>query len=260
MQRSPGRTSRRVALTIIAGVLWFPAASTAGQARDSASDRMIGMADGAMDMSAMDHADANMSRHMLMSPRRAATHADSARALELVTTIRQAIGRYADTAAAAADGYRMFLPNVKNQPVYHFTNRWHALGEAFRFDPAKPTSLLYKRAPDGAMRLVGAMYTAPKRWSPDRLDARIPLSIATWHQHVNWCLPPRGEQQRWRERHDGQMVFGPQSPIATRAACDSVGGNFRETVFGWMVHVNVFEGNDLASVFADDHGQQKHAH
>ena len=48
-------------------------------------------------------------------------------------------------------------------------------------------------------------------------------------------------------------ISAPESPIATREACDLVDGNFRESVFGWMVHANVFAGEDNASIWGDDH-------
>src|SRR2546422_7648705 len=79
---------------------------------------------------------------------------DSARAAALVRTMRAALANYRDVRLAEADGFRQFLPGVK-QPVYHFTNwRW-AMGEMFRFDPAKPTSLLYRQHADGGFVLVG---------------------------------------------------------------------------------------------------------
>ena len=162
--------------------------------------------------------------------------------------------------AAVADGYQMFLPKVKEQKVYHFTNSWRAVQEAFRFDPTRPTSLLYKKAPDGNFVLVGAMYTAPKRFGIDKLDARVPLSIARWHKHVTWCLPKRGASQRWLERQNGEPVFGPESPIATKDACEAVGGVFHPNLFGWMVHANVFESDDPAIIWGDDHaGHDMHA-
>lgn len=34
------------------------------------------------------------------------------------------------------------------------------------------------------------------------------------------------------------------SPIATEAACNAVGGQFRPRLFGWMVHVMAFSGGD----------------
>jgi hypothetical protein len=231
-----------------------PGAKTPAPAKaPSADDHMVGMADHAM----AGGKDSIMSLHMEMSPMRAGTHADTVRAMAVVADLRQAIAKYRDTAVAVADGYKMFLPNLKNQPVYHFTNGRRAFREAFRFDPEQPTSLLYKRGDDGKLVLVGAMYTAPKRMSLDKLDERIPLSIARWHKHVNWCLPERGQNARWFEQQDGLPKFGPQSPIATKDACDAVRGKFHESLFGWMIHANVYAGNDVAAVFGDDHG---HAH
>jgi hypothetical protein len=191
--------------------------------------------------------------HMEMTPTKPATAADSARAAGVAALLREALAPYRDTTAAVHDGYRMFMPQVKTQKVYHFTNRMNGLKEAFRFDPAKPTSLLYRKEDDGRFTLVGAMYTAPKRFSPDRLDARVPLSVAQWHKHVNWCIPTKEQASRWMERKDGQPVFGPESAIATKVACDAVGGVFHETLFGWMLHANVFAGNDPKSIWGDDH-------
>jgi hypothetical protein len=210
---------------------------------------MVGAADAAMSGALT----ANARKHLRLSPTRRATSADSARARDVVRSLRAALARYADTAAATADGYRMFLPNVKQQRVFHFTNYRHAIMEAVRFDPAKPTSLLYEPVPGGPPRLIGAMYSAPKRTRASRLDERIPLSIARWHQHVNWCLPPRGEAERWSERFENVPIFGPESPVASKAQCDDVGGRFMPTVLGWMLHANVFAGDDLATVFAHEH-------
>lgn len=264
-------TLARLLVPTLAATVWFPfGASTAlGQGHDphpghgaphdtrraaeppdSGAHDMAGMADAAM----AGHRDHGIEMlHMKMTPLRAPTRADSAKALELADEIRAAIAKYRDPRDAELDGYRMFLPDVKNQRVYHFTNYGHAIGERFRFDVKKPTSLLYERASDGSLRLVGAMYTMPKRASLERLDARIPLSIARWHQHVNWCIPKRGDRERWMETRDGQPVFGPASPIATKEACDAVGGDFHATTFGWMVHANVFEGSTLAEIFGDEH-------
>lgn len=252
--------------SILALGSWFPAIATAQvghvhqQPKAEASDsaRMADMADHAMG----DAMDENMMKHMNLTPSRAATHDDTLRAQQLVAELRRAIAKYQDTSAAVADGYQMFLPNVKTQHVYHFTNYRRAFKEAFRFDPAEPTSILYQRAADGKLHLVGAMYTMPKRASLDRLNDRVPLSIAHWHQHVNWCLPKKGEQARFLETKNGSPVFGPESPIATKADCDAVNGDFHPSLFGWMVHANVFAGDptDLGAVFADDHGAHESAH
>lgn len=181
--------------------------------------------------------------HMYMTALRPPAPGDSARAAALVGDMRRDLAKYRDVHVAEAAGFRAFLPNVP-QPVYHYTNRMWAFEEAFRFDPAKPTSLLYRKNADGTFTLVGAMYTAPRRTSEASLNDRIPLSVAQWHQHVNWCLPPRGQLARWNEQRDGKPVFGPRSPIATESACDAVGGRFVPHLFGWMVHANVFASDD----------------
>ena len=227
-----------------------PAAPTPKEAK-SDGDRMIGMADHAM---GHDHADSIMARHMFLSPARLATREDSARAMAVVAELRRGIEKYKDVSVAERHGFKMFLPNLRNQKVFHFTSGRNAFKEAFRFDPEQPTSLLYKRAPDGQMVLIGAMYTMPKRADAAKLDERVPLSIARWHKHVNWCLPKVRDRERWLERRDGLPVFGPQSPIATKAACDAVGGKFHESLLGWMIHANVFAGDDLGAIFGDEHG------
>ena len=221
----------------------------AGAKTAADSVKMADMADHAMS----GPMDENMMKHMQLTPARTPTHDDSVRATKVVAELKQAIAKYQDTAVAVADGYKMFLPEVKNQRVYHFTNNGRAVLAAFHFDASKPTSVLYKRGADNQLHLVGAMYTMPKNASLKRLDDRVPLGLARWHEHVNWCLPKKGDGSRWIEQKNGKPVFGPESPIATKASCDAVNGDFHSNVFGWMIHVNAYEGTDLASIFADDH-------
>jgi hypothetical protein len=159
---------------------------------------MIGAADAAMSGPMSDAA----RKHLEMSPPRQGSRQDTVRAMEVVKQLRVALAKYADTAAAAADGYKMFAPNLKQQRVFHFTNYRHAFMEAFRFDAAKPTSILYRRGANGQLELIGAMYTAPKRMRVSQLDERVPLSMARWHKHVKWCVPRLGHAQRWLERRD----------------------------------------------------------
>ena len=238
-----GRSVRRTALLAL---VTLPAlvVGSRGVARAQTAHAHGGDAASATDAAAL---------HMVMTPLRAPAPGDSARAAAVAAELRRAILPYADTAAAVADGYRMFAPQIKNQRVYHFTRGWNAVQEAFRFDPAKPTSLLYTKRPDGRLALVGGMYTAPKRFDLEKLDERIPLSVARWHKHVNWCVPGRGQRERWLERANGQPVFGPESPIATRKACDAVGGVFFESPLGWMVHANVMTSGDPAAIWGDEH-------
>jgi len=236
--------TRRTLACISAGFIFAAAASTA-TAQNANTNGVMAPAMSAKDMSAM-------AAHMETTPYRAVTPADAIRADSIVKELRQAIAKYRDVKVAEADGFRMFAPQIKNQLVYHFTRNLWALENQFRFNPEKPTSLLYKKDAQGNFVLVGAMYTAPKRFSPNDLDKRIPISVAQWHKHVNWCLPPRGGDGRWTEMQNGRPVFGPLG-VDTREACDSAGGRFVKEVFGWMVHANVFASDDPKVIWGDDH-------
>jgi hypothetical protein len=187
------------------------------------------------------HHDAH-SQHMTMTARRQQTPEDVARANEIVTQLRAGIEKYRDYHVALADGFHIFLPNIP-QPEYHFTSYRNGFLEAFTFDPARPTSLLYKKTATG-YELVGAMYTMPKRVNEDQLNARVPLSIAMWHLHTNLCMPPRGQL-----RSADWTKFGLHGTIATQDACDAAGGRFSPVIFGWMVHVYPYE-DSLDKIFA----------
>jgi hypothetical protein len=190
--------------------------------------------------------------HLALTPPQAPTAADTARAADLLAEMRSALAKYRDVRVAESDGFRQFLPGLK-QPIYHFTNSRWALEATFHFNAAKPTSLLYRQEPDGQFVLLGVMYTAPARASLEELERRIPLGVTRWHEHVNWCVPPAGERERWRETRDGAPVFGPQSPIASAAACTAVGGRFLPRIFGWMVHVMAFESDDPKVIWGGGH-------
>ncbi len=185
------------------------------------------------------------SMHMTMTAMRPQTPDDSARVSEIVAQLRSGIEKYKDYHVALNDGYKIFLPNIP-QPEYHFTSYWNGFLEAFSFDPARPTSLLYKKTSDG-YELVGAMYTMPKRATEDQLNARVPLSVAMWHLHTNLCMPPRDQL-----RTADWTKFGLRGSIATSEACDAAGGRFRPSIFGWMVHVYPYE-NSLDKIFAMHH-------
>lgn len=176
----------------------------------------------------------HMGPHMKMTDPRPETAGDQKKASEIVRTLQADLKKYTDYHTAIEDGYQPFLPDVP-QPEYHFTNYQYGFRAAFRFDPEHPTSLLYKKTPDG-YELVGAMYTAPYRSTMDVLNERVPLSVARWHLHVNICLPPRGEAKTadWTK-------FGPKGSLATEEACTAAGGRFFPHLFGWMVHVYPFE-------------------
>jgi hypothetical protein len=191
-----------------------------------------------------------MAAHMVMTSKRSPSIADSTRAAQLVKELRSSISRYRDVRVAIDDGFRQFAPQVKDQPVYHFTNYRWGFENAFRFNPEKPTSLLYKKNTSGDFILIGAMYTAPKRFSEEQLNRRVPLSVAQWHKHVNWCLPR--DKSEWSRTNNGRPVYGPLG-VSTREQCESAGGRFVPQMFGWMVHANVYESDDPRVIWGDDH-------
>ena len=184
-------------------------------------------------------------QHMRTTAMRPQTPEDTARANEIVGQLRSGIEKYKDYHVALNDGYKIFLPNLA-QPEYHFTNYWNGFLEAFAFDPARPTSLLYRKTSDG-YELVGAMYTMPRRATEDQLNARVPLSVATWHLHTNLCMPQKGQF-----RNTNWTKFGLKGSIATQEACDAAGGRFQPVIFGWMVHLYPYE-DSLDKVFAMHH-------
>jgi hypothetical protein len=177
----------------------------------------------------------HMDAHMRWTSSRPQSEADRARAAQLVEALRRELPQYTDYRAAAAAGYEPFLPHVP-LPMYHFTHYGRGLQNAFGFDPERPTSLLYKTTADGRLELAGAMYTAPRAFTEDQLNQRVPLSVARWHQHVNICLPQPGQNATadWTR-------FGPAGSIATEKACAEAGGRWHPVLFGWMVHAHPFE-------------------
>ncbi len=146
---------------------------------------------------------------------------------------------------AKQDGYA-FFPAVPppHLHIVHLVNRRFSKSDGKRFNPDEPGSLLYERAGEG-WKLIGAMITAPVEATVEELDARVPLSVAQYHLHQNICVPkPIWDGDAWARLDDhGMPVFGPESPIATKAACDAVDGRLLETVFGWMAHAYVFTGD-----------------
>jgi hypothetical protein len=186
--------------------------------------------------------------HMEMTPPRAASAQDRERADAILAALRTAMAPYQDYRAAEAAGYEPFHPEFP-QPIYHFTNLHNAMLNQFSFDPSRPTSLMYQPVA-GGYRLVGAMYTAPRGSTLDQLDERVPLGIATWHLHVNLCLPPAGM--------GGQMLganpkFGLAGSITTADACAAAGGTFKPVVYGWMVHVWPYESDPTKVWATEDH-------
>lgn len=210
----------------------------------AASTQQMNMQDMAMD-----------SPHMTMTPHWDEKPGDRARADSIVRVALKAVQRYQDVAVAESDGFKRFAPQVTHQRVYHYTSAPAGLKARFKFDAALPTSLLYQEGGSGDLKLVGVMYTMPASASFEDLNARIPLSIAHWHQHTNICLPPRGDEA------EGIMVrearFGFRGSIATETDCEAASGRWFPRMFGWMVHLNLFAATP-AGVWEDESGGMRH--
>ena len=194
------------------------------------------------DMTQMQH---GTSAHLYMSAPRPSNAADLERASEIAAKLREGIAKYKDYHVALGEGFTIFMPNLP-QKEYHFTSYANAIAGRTLFDPALPTSLLYKKTSTG-YELVGAMYTMPKSATEDQLNERVPLSVATWHLHTNLCMPPRDQF-----RTADWSRFGLHGTIATQSACDAAGGKFSPVIFGWMVHVYPYESS-TEKMFAMHH-------
>jgi hypothetical protein len=197
--------------------------------------------------------------HMRMAERRPATAADSLRAAGVVRTMRSALAPYADVTAAVRDGYQLFMPWLDEQVIYHYNNMQNAGAARAGFDATRPTSLLYRRDASGAKVLVGAMYTAPAASTPDELDARLPLGVAYWHQHVNFCAM-RPSLAADGIRQNDSTTFARWLAIETPDACTAAGGLFVPQLFGWMVHVNAFDGDAPGAIWGTEGKDHMHMH
>ena len=207
---------------------------TGGDKDSDASAHVMHSMEGHMDMGS----------HMKMTALRQPKPGDTARAHQVAEEGRKASEKYSDYHAALADGFKIFHPEVP-QKMYHFTNYGYAMEAAFRFNPEHPTSLLYEKHGDD-YKLVGVMYTAPKRFTEDQLDERIPLSVAQWHEHVNFCAPPADRRKEMLAPHP---EYGLRGSITTQEACDAAGGTFHPVIFNWMVHLYPFE-KDQANIWS----------
>jgi hypothetical protein len=195
--------------------------------------------------------------HMSMTKLRPLRPGDQARADTIVAAAKKAAEKYRDYRKAQADGYTIFMPD-QHQNVYHFIRESSTLADKERFDPDQPPALLYTKidGPAPGYKLIGVMYMARYGASEEELNARIPLSIAQWHVHLNMCVPPQPEQRNWLM---DDPTFGLNGSITTAEACTAAGGYFKPHLSGWMVHIYPFE-TDTAKVWSpgmgDNHAAQ----
>ena len=188
-----------------------------------------------------------MGNHMQISAKGEARSGDERHAREIVIAARGVLVRYSDVNLAVRDGYKPFAPSGRMGEEVHYTNYRVARREQKNIDYRQPGSILYKRTPDG-MKAVGVMYTAPPNSIPERLNEIAPLSVATWHRHVDFCGGPRNLPLS--EQFGPGASFGPQGSIQTEDACRAARGLWIPVVFGWMTHVypdreNAWGGMDM---------------
>jgi len=215
-------------------------------AQEQQNGSMPGMDMGGMgDMSDMGPSMAAMAGHMYITPQRPMQPGDEEKAKAVVAKLKASMDRYKDYRKALADGYVIANPKLK-QPQYHFMNQANTREADIHFDASKPTALLYRRTPMLEYKLEGAMYTANPDATEDELNERIPLSIARWHRHVNFCVAP---EDRAKEYFGDHPKFGMFGSIHTKEACEAERGTFHAYVFTWMLHVFPYE-NDFKEVFS----------
>jgi hypothetical protein len=159
---------------------------------------------------------------------------DAARATEILAAAAAVLSHYRDVDTAVRDGYKPFFPTGRMGEEIHYTNYRYRRREQQHVDYSRPASILYRRTADG-LQAVGVMYTAPADASPQQLDAIAPLSIATWHRHVDFCGGPRTLPVN--EQFGPTARFGPQGSIHTEEACRAAHGLWIPLVFNWMTHV-----------------------
>ncbi|MGA2779674.1 MAG: hypothetical protein ABSF94_19135 [Steroidobacteraceae bacterium] len=175
-----------------------------------------------------------MGWHMQMSLKADPAPGDSARAAQILAAAGAVLSRYRDVKTAVHDGYKPFFPTGRIGEEIHYTNYRYRREEQKQVDYNRPGSLLYKRTAEG-LTAVGVMYTAPADALPVQLDAIAPLSIATWHRHVDFCGGPKNLPMS--EQFGPSARFGPQGSIHSEEECKAAQGLWIPVVLNWMTHV-----------------------
>ena len=197
------------------------------------------------DMSSMGPSMAAMAGHMYMTPLRSKQPGDLEKAKAVVAEVKATIERYKDYRKALLDGYVIANPKLK-QPQYHFISNANTREADLHFDPRKPTALLYRRTPKQEYQLEGVMFTASPDATEEELNERIPLSIARWHRHINYCEAP---EDRISDYQSARPKFGMFGSINTEEACKAERGIFHAHMFTWMIHIFPYEP-DFKEVFS----------
>lgn len=142
----------------------------------------------------------------------------------MLDAVKAATEKYRDVERARADGYRQVMGALHGTGA-HFVNQQY-LDEG-GFDVIHPEALLYDRADDGGLELVGVAYMLPRR-----SDYETPPTyfgpLAEWHDHDfhRPCLTIR----TWGH---------PVTVNSPEVDCRAAGNVFIPPKF-WMLHVWLF--------------------
>jgi|HubBroStandDraft_6_1064221.scaffolds.fasta_scaffold365946_2 hypothetical protein len=175
-----------------------------------------------------------MGSHMQMSLKADPAPGDAARAEQILAAAHAVLVHYRDVRTATRDGYKPFFPTGRVGEEIHYTNYRYRRMEQRHVDYSRPGSILYRRTAEG-LKAVGVMYTAPVDARSQQLDAIAPLSIATWHRHVDFCGGPKTLPAS--EQFGPTARFGPQGSIHTEEECRAAQGLWIPVVLDWMTHV-----------------------
>src|SRR5580658_1279147 len=148
-----------------------------------------------------------MGDHMQMSLKGKPLPGDEQRAQRIVAAAGSVVPHYSDVNTALRDGYTPFHPTGKLGEEVHYTSYRYNRLEQRHVNYDHPGSILYQRTAQG-MKAVGVMYSAPQDSTTAHLNAVAPLSIATWHRHVDFCGGPRSLPLD--EQLGPHAQFGPQ--------------------------------------------------
>lgn len=107
-----------------------------------------------------------------------------ARAEALIQGTLTDLPKYADPAAAVADGYAS-IGDAGTGSEHYIKNS--LIQDDDLLDPAAPESLVYDVAADGTRTLSGAMYIASARPADDPSLTNWAGPLMTWHVHNNLC-------------------------------------------------------------------------
>jgi hypothetical protein len=172
--------------------------------------------------------------HMQMTLKGETKSWDAAQAAQILTAASAVLTQYRDVKTAMHDGYRPFFPSGRMGEEIHYTNYRYRHLEEKQVDYIRPSSILYKRTAQG-LQAIGVMYTAPASATAEQLDAIAPLSLATWHRHIDFCGGPKSSPAA--ERSGPTARFGPQGSIHTEEDCLAAHGLWIPLVLNWMTHV-----------------------